>query len=50
MTHLNYLLAGWGLCLGSGLLYAIHLIRKGRALASRVPADRRSWLSSEDAR
>lgn len=47
MTHLGYLLAGWGATLGCGLFYAVHLMRRGRALSARVPAERRRWMTSE---
>lgn len=46
MTHLGYLLAGWGVSLGVGVLYAASLIRRGRRLSARVPADRRRWIDT----
>ena len=48
MTHLGYLLVGWGVSLGAGVLYAARLIVRGRQLAARVPADRRRWMTTED--
>lgn len=48
MTHLGYLIAGWGISLGSIALYAISLVRRGRVMAARVPADRRRWISTDD--
>ncbi len=48
MTHLGYLLVGWGVTLGCGIAYAAHLVRKGRALSARVPADRRRWMTAQD--
>ena len=48
MTHLGYLLVGWGLTIGSGVLYSILLIRRGRALATRVPTSRRRWMNADD--
>ena len=50
MSHLGYLLVGWGATLGAGLLYAAHLMRRGRALSARVPTDRRRWMTSEEPR
>lgn len=47
MTHLGYLLVGWGVSLGAGVAYSAHLIRRGRALCARVPPDRRRWMTSE---
>lgn len=48
MTHLGYLLAGWGVSLGCGVLYAIRLILRGRRLSAAVPAGRRRWMTSND--
>ena len=48
MTHLGYLLAGWGISLGALGLYAVRLTVRGRQLAARVPADRRRWMGAED--
>ncbi len=48
MTHLGYLLVGWGVTLGVGLAYACHLIRKGRELSARVPVERRRWMTAKD--
>ena len=49
MTHLGYLLAGWGISLGALGLYAWRLMLRGRGLAARVPAERRRWMTTEDA-
>ena len=48
MTHLGYLLAGWGITLGALGIYAFRLAVRGRALAARVPVERRRWMTSED--
>ena len=48
MTHLGYLLAGWGVTLGALGIYAFRLAVRGRALAARVPVERRRWMTSED--
>ena len=46
MTHIGYLLVGWGATLGVGVLYAFSLVRRGRRLARRVPSERRRWMST----
>ncbi|MEM8706143.1 MAG: hypothetical protein AAGE98_06770 [Actinomycetota bacterium] len=48
MTHLGYLLAGWGITLGALGLYAFRLSVRGRVLAGRVPAERRRWMTAEE--
>ena len=48
MTHLGYLLAGWGIALGTLGLYEAPIIRRGRDLARRVPAERSRWATSTD--
>ena len=49
MTHLGYLLVGWGVSLGCGVLYAARLITRGRRLGARVPTERRRWMTAKDA-
>ena len=39
MTHLGYLIVGWGTTLAVGGLYAFSLLRRGRGLTARVPAE-----------
>ena len=48
MTHLGYLLVGWGVSLGCGVLYATRLVLRGRSLSARVPAGQRRWMTSDD--
>lgn len=48
MTHLGYLVAGWGVSLGALAVYALRVTARGRRLAARVPAERRRWMTSED--
>jgi hypothetical protein len=48
MSHVGYLIVGWGgslLVLGS---YATLLIVRGRALSARVPPERRRWMTTAD--
>lgn len=47
MTHLGYLIAGWGITLAVFGIYAASLIRRGRSLAARVPADRQRWITTK---
>lgn len=47
MTHLGYLLVGWGVTLGTLGVYALRVVQRGRRAAARVPADRRRWMTSE---
>jgi len=49
MTHVGYLIAGWSIVLVSMLVYALYLVRRGRALSASVPADRQRWMTSETA-
>jgi hypothetical protein len=48
MTHLGYLIAGWGISLGAIGLYAASLMRRGKALSARVPVERRRWITTND--
>ena len=48
MTHVGYLLVGWGATLAVGGLYAASLLRRGRRLSARVPAERRRWMTADE--
>ena len=50
MTHVGYLIAGWGISLGTLGIYGFSLLRRGRALAARVPADRQRWMTTDEDR
>jgi len=43
MTHAGYVAAGWGLSLTALGLYAFRTVRRGRALAAKVPPEERRW-------
>jgi hypothetical protein len=43
MTHGGYLVAGYSVMLGSLSLYALRLVRRGRALARALPPEERRW-------
>ncbi len=47
MTHVGYLVAGWGITLGALGIYALRLVRRGRDLSTRVPDARRRWLEDQ---
>ena len=49
MTHVGYLIAGWGIVLGAMAIYAVSLARRGRELSARVPAERQRWMTTPDA-
>jgi len=46
MTHLGYLIAGWGISLVVLGGYALRLAQRGRSLSALVPDERRRWLES----
>jgi hypothetical protein len=49
MTHVGYLLVGWGVTFAVGAGYALNLLHRGRKLSARVPAERRRWMTADDA-
>ena len=49
MTHVGYLIAGWGIVVGTCTAYALSLVRRGRRLAARVPEERARWMNADDA-
>ena len=48
MTHAAYVLTAWGVTLGTGALYALRVVLRGKALAARVPPERRRWMTTPD--
>ena len=42
-THAGYVAAGWGISLVVLGAYALRTVRRGRALAERVPPEDRRW-------
>lgn len=40
-----YILAGWGVTLGTLSVYALTLALRGRRLSKQVPPERRRWTS-----
>tara|TARA_B100000959_G_scaffold262497_1_gene300988 strand:+ start:411 stop:569 length:159 start_codon:yes stop_codon:yes gene_type:complete len=47
MTYVGYLIAGWGITLGTLAIYALRLIRRGRDLSAQVPDAHRRWLEDQ---
>ncbi|MDH4170414.1 MAG: hypothetical protein OEW42_12580 [Acidimicrobiia bacterium] len=45
---MGYVVAGWIIGIGGFALYAGYLLRRGRRLASHVPADRRRWMTADE--
>lgn len=48
MTHLGYLVVGWGASFGALGIYAFRVTRRGRRAAERVPAERRRWMAADE--
>jgi hypothetical protein len=48
MTHVGYLVVGWGGSLAVLAAYASFLVMRGRAVAAGVPIERQRWMTSED--
>lgn len=49
MTHVGYLIAGWGVVFVACAVYAWSVMRRARRVAARVPAERARWMTSKDA-
>ncbi|HSL59437.1 MAG TPA: hypothetical protein VK866_16435 [Acidimicrobiales bacterium] len=45
MSHLPYVLVGWGIVLTTLGTYAARLVLRGRQLSRQVPPERRRWAS-----
>ncbi len=43
VTHVGYIAAGWGITLVVLGAYALRTVRRGKALAERVPPEDRRW-------
>jgi len=43
MTDVGYVVAGWAIPLVGLAAYALRTVRRGRALADRVPPEDRRW-------
>jgi hypothetical protein len=49
VTHVGYLVAGWGITFVACAVYAVSVMRRSRKLSERVPAERARWMASKDA-
>ena len=49
MTHVPYLIAGYGISIAACALYAISVTRRAKSLAAKVPAERARWMTGNDA-
>lgn len=47
MTHVGYLIAGWGISLAAIGTYTWSVITRGRRLSTQVAADHRRWIQSD---
>jgi hypothetical protein len=45
VSHLPYILVGWGIVLAALGGYAARLVIRGRQLSRQVPPERRRWAS-----
>lgn len=45
MSDMTYIVAGWGVTLGTLAIYAFTLAVRGRRLSKQVPPERRRWTS-----
>ena len=44
MTNAGYVIAGYGLVLGTVGVYVVRVLLRGRALSKDVPVERRRWM------
>jgi hypothetical protein len=49
MTHVGYLIAGWGIVILVSVAYGVSVFVRTRKLAEKVPEDRRRWMTTKDA-
>lgn len=49
MTHVGYLVAGWGIAFAVCALYAVSVMRRAKRIAARVPVERQRWMTGQDA-
>lgn len=48
MTHVPFLIAGWGVSIVASALYALSVMRRAKRLSALVPAERRRWMTGDD--
>jgi len=49
MTHVGFLIAGWGIVLVACAIYAVTVMRRAKRLAALVPPERVRWMTGNDA-
>ena len=49
MTHVGFLVAGYGISLIACAVYAVTVMRRSKRLAALVPPDRVRWMTGDDA-
>lgn len=49
MTHVPYLIAGWGIAFVLCALYAVSVVRRAKSIAAKVPVERARWMTGKDA-
>lgn len=49
MTHVGFLVAGWGITLVASAMYAVTVMRRAKRLAALVPPERIRWMTGDDA-
>lgn len=49
MTHVGYLIAGWGIVFGASALFALSVMQRAKRVAARVPVERQRWMTGQDA-
>lgn len=48
MTHVPYLVAGWGISFVLIGLYAVSVLRRAKTIAAKVPVERARWMTGKD--
>jgi len=49
MTHVPYLIAGWGISIAACVAYAISVMRRAKRISAFVPPERVRWMTGDDA-
>ena len=49
MTHLPFLIAGWGIVFAVCGLYAMSVLKRARRVGAKVPVERARWMTGKDA-
>ena len=49
MTHVGFLVAGWGIAIAACAVYAATVMRRARRLSALVPPERARWMTGDDA-